>query len=559
MSKMKKYLELNSMYRNRNNYPNPASFCVNISQRGTRNQLTALDPISYAYPIIFFNGFGIGTSLNDDYVVCEYNVPSTTSGIVNLSTNTKFVVTATTMTLNRRDNYYTGCAIVGTGTEPILNQTRRITEFLYLNTFGTAPNTKDYFSITVDIPFDNFTTSPQSFTIYNPSDFSDTTNMFLFIPTSVNIDNYITNYYVYNYTQCDYAKIISFDGTTHIAKLGIQNSTNTWTIDDYFSVGKESVSVNGTLSYGAVALLKKVNEGFGYPPDAINVKTTTNSTAGSGLTISWVNGNNGEIPDLVSIDYPGTKYIIGDTITVPYENILGSSYTTFIVVGVYPSPGNIVFSEPINSSYINSFIRIFIQTPPFDSIPIQQIVSISDNIAFLKDTTYIQPPFPTYVPEYFLYLYSTDNSIPLIYTGSIITNSQPGAYYVSLISLSLPNQPLVSGGRISGYSFVYVEFENVSTSSSGVKNLIYSNNPNTYKAVFRVSIQELIHPEKEIFTRNTAFEMPQIIIFKQTDDIQITITTPDGQVFQTVQADRFNGPIPNQFLQISALFSIQRL
>ena len=53
--------------------------------------------------------------------------------------------------------------------------------------------------------------------------------------------------------------------------------------------------------------------------------------------------------------------------------------------------------------------------------------------------------------------------------------------------------------------------------------------------------------------------MPQIIIFKETDDIQITITTPDGQVFQTVEADRFNGPIPNQFLQISALFSIQRL
>ena len=366
---MKKYIELNSMYRNRNEYPNPAFFSVNFSQKVTINQLKALDPVSYAYPIVIFNGFGYG---NEHYVTCTYNTPS--SGIINLSTHTRFVVSAVIKTLNRRDNYYTGCAI--STNEP---QTRRITEFLYLN----SKDDYDYFSITIDIPF---TSTSKEFSIYNPSDFNDYNNLFLFIPTSVNIDNYIANYYIYNYTKGDYTKISGFDGTTHIAKLNTPTKLG-WDINDYFSVAKEPVSVYGILSYGAVALLEKVNDGFGYPPNAINVPT--NSTTGIDLAISWVDGKDGKIPELISIFYPGIKYNIGDVITVPYDGIIESSYTTFKVVSVYPSPGNIVFSEPINNKYINSFIRILINS--FDSI--QQIVSFYNNVAFLKDNSYIQPIF----------------------------------------------------------------------------------------------------------------------------------------------------------------------
>ena len=55
MSRVKKYLELNSAYRNRNEFPNPSDFQVQISQRGDRSQELALDPISTSYPLLIFS------------------------------------------------------------------------------------------------------------------------------------------------------------------------------------------------------------------------------------------------------------------------------------------------------------------------------------------------------------------------------------------------------------------------------------------------------------------------------------------------------------------------
>ena len=51
---VQKFLELDSNYRDRNRYPYPASFECEISQSGTRGQINAIDPISYAYPQMVF-------------------------------------------------------------------------------------------------------------------------------------------------------------------------------------------------------------------------------------------------------------------------------------------------------------------------------------------------------------------------------------------------------------------------------------------------------------------------------------------------------------------------
>ena len=49
-----KFLELDSNYRDRNAYPNPADFQVNISQTGLRNNSNALDPVTLGYPVVTF-------------------------------------------------------------------------------------------------------------------------------------------------------------------------------------------------------------------------------------------------------------------------------------------------------------------------------------------------------------------------------------------------------------------------------------------------------------------------------------------------------------------------
>ena len=550
MSKVKKYLELNSAYRNRNLFPNPGKFQVNISQSGTKSQQDALDPISYAYPIYQFN-FG---STFDGFITCKYKVPSSQIGntypvtIANDGSGTLFVVSISVNTYSRDDNYYTGCCIVGATT----GQVRLITSYIYLSTIqNTATTTLDYLEIGVNYPFDNFTTN-QTLYIYNPSDFGDYNNLFLFIPSSQNVDNYINNYYVYNYNRADYTKIKGFDATSHIAKLDTPKKPG-WTVLDYFSIAQEPPSNYGNLPYGVVFQLSaKITPSFDtdYPQAGVNVSTLGGT--GTGLTVSWSGGVNGELPNNINVYYGGSKYLVGDIIDISGGNGQGK----YKISSITQPSGTIVFDFLLDNSYINSFIRIMTS----NSSSIQQIVGFYRNIAYVKDTSYTQPLSSNTVPVcFFLYQYSTDNVCPFVYTGTIISNNQPTAYYVSLVSLSLPNQPLLTGGRITDYPFVYVEFENVGTSSTGVKNLIYSNNPNANKAVFRVSIQELIYPKTELFTKNTAIEMPQVIVFKQTDDVRITIRLPNGNVFQTVQTDTVSGSVTNFFIQISALFSILKI
>ena len=69
-------------------------------------------------------------------------------------------------------------------------------------------------------------------------------------------------------------------------------------------------------------------------------------------------------------------------------------------------------------------------------------------------------------------------------------------YEISLLNLVLPNTTLVSGfgGRIAFYPYVYVELENVSASSGRNQGIIYSNNPNAIKALFRAAIKDVPNP-----------------------------------------------------------------
>ena len=46
-----RYLEIDSTYRNRNLWPDPSNFEIEISQTGTKNKNNALDPVSLSTPI----------------------------------------------------------------------------------------------------------------------------------------------------------------------------------------------------------------------------------------------------------------------------------------------------------------------------------------------------------------------------------------------------------------------------------------------------------------------------------------------------------------------------
>ena len=155
--------------------------------------------------------------------------------------------------------------------------------------------------------------------------------------------------------------------------------------------------------------------------------------------------------------------------------------------------------------------------------------------------------------------FSYDNLSPFIYDGGLTTQEMV-SYEIELISIVLPNLPIDSnkGGRISSYPYIYVELYNISGSSfGGNRNAIYSNNPNSIKAVFRTSIDDVSNPTTTPFIRLKGHSMTQTIKFKPNDNLKFAVRLPDGQLFKTIKEEDYGPLKPNSSIQISALFSIK--
>jgi hypothetical protein len=154
--------------------------------------------------------------------------------------------------------------------------------------------------------------------------------------------------------------------------------------------------------------------------------------------------------------------------------------------------------------------------------------------------------------------YSLDNLHPLNFTGTRVSQSQMVCFEIKLISLTLPNQPLDNkiGGLISFYRYVYVEFSNINT--RGNKGVIYSNNPNANKALFKVSISDTSTPLKSKFIKLRGGET-QTVKFRPNDNFYFRVFLSNGELFETSQKDTAPPLPPDFFLQISAQFEIKRL
>lgn len=151
--------------------------------------------------------------------------------------------------------------------------------------------------------------------------------------------------------------------------------------------------------------------------------------------------------------------------------------------------------------------------------------------------------------------FSYDNLNPFVYTGSLISQQELVCYEIELLSLLLPTETLTvaNGGAISYYPYVYVELSNTCSSN---RNIIYSNNPNSTKQLFRVPIFDI--QDNPVFTK-IGGGMSQTIKFKPNDTLYFAVTLPNGEVFQNIVPERFSPLSPEPRIQISAMFSLKRL
>jgi hypothetical protein len=149
-----------------------------------------------------------------------------------------------------------------------------------------------------------------------------------------------------------------------------------------------------------------------------------------------------------------------------------------------------------------------------------------------------------------------DNAASLDYIGTMVSVNQAICYDIELIELILPNIPLQNGTIISTYPFVYVQLKNVSSPIGVSPSTIYSNNPPSTYALFVVLITDITDPTTSAFVKLRCSTVVRVK-FKPNDSFHFSVTLPDGTYVTPAMPDYFSPYAPNPALQIHATFGIK--
>jgi hypothetical protein len=292
-------------------------------------------------------------------------------------------------------------------------------------------------------------------------------------------------------------------------------------------------------------------------------KVSVTDTVTSGPITNW------QLTDNFSMRFEAPYIDNSSSITVS----AGSTNSTLIISGLPQSSDNYykhssirILPVPIlgiykyNYSYDTGYS--FSLPPPINessTIVSSSYNNITNLTTFVVSKAFTAAPSTGSLIE--IMSFSKDNLYPFVYTGSLVSQQEMVCYEVQLLNLVLPNSILKvgEGGRIAFYPYVYVQLSNVSASGAGLKNVIYSNNPNATNATFRVPIYDVQNPLISSFVKVDGNGMRQTIKFTPNDTLLFSVTISDGEVFQTVLIDTLSPALPNPLAQVSALFAIKRL
>jgi hypothetical protein len=521
-----KYLELDSTYRNRNLNENvgPGSFISQIAQTGMGTQITAVDPITYAYPDIVFR-------YQDTAATFTYTQPITNTGF---SSETKFLLTGTAA--HAVNGFFVGAVLnvavpamstVQNEADGFLNF--RITEWIKLS------DTQFLVSTELPVPLSIFNAPPAppgppapastTINIFQPS--TDITAVgggvqYVYIPSSLSIPNYYTGSYIYNQTLNLASLITSYDKDTHRAQI---TTTVAWGGTHVLVVRKQlPKSYSDPFPYTQFARIPSATGAINaIAPNRVVDLLINNGGAAIPLDASFINSFLRFFAN--TTDYTVNK-IIGIVLAV---TPVGGGATTFVID--YNGSAYYQYNNATTTAQYTSSAVVDIST-----VALPAAGSLCEIMSF-----------------------SIDNYSPFSYNGSMSSQNQAVSYDVTLNSLVLPNVVLTTGGRIAYYPFVYVELENLSTTTGGNRNAIYSNNPNATKAVFKVPITDLNHPATTPFVKLTGNGMTQTLVFKSNTDMKMTVRLPDGSIFTPATSENPLGKAPNCLIQLSALFGLTRV
>lgn len=554
-----RYIEIDSTYRNRNQWPNPAEFEMLISQSGRKDKFSSVDPVSNSARLANWISNNFDSGVASRTITVTVDTATVADPLPGTSSQQNFIVTAANPpSLQEIENYYINAIADNT----TISEQRRITEYTYL---GLDSSGDGRALISIDSPYGSTFAPGDTIIISDPTDISDPNNPQIFVPNGRISNNAYPGCLLYNVTRSlatgipEYRIINGYNSVTHLLSLeangpatATSGSIAAWNVTDELAIRKEPPQI-GTLNNNISS-----NNVFSLP-------TSFNSEydAFRNSFIQITSGpSTGDIRLINRYETFSGNAINGTLTTIIFpagaSNISGFYNNSYVQITSGASAGDVrqVTDYTITGSGSN-----LVRTATVDS-PFTAAIAPTDSFTFRSG--FVSEAFSSGVNngDNFEFLhFSYDNMNGFVYTGSLVSQQEMVCYEIELLNLILPNITLNTGvgSRIVFYPYVYVEISNISGASAGNKNIIYSNNPNSTKMTFRVPIDDTPSPLISTFIKVDSDGSVQTIKFKPNDNLRFSVRLPNGDLFQTLETDNFGPLHPNPIVQISAMFSIRRI
>jgi hypothetical protein len=536
-----RYIEIDSTYRDRNKWPNPAEFEVVVAQSGRKDKMNADDPVSDSAPInnFYWKSNMFALSQNSTIITSVQSVATAQFGAAGDNKTIIEIKCDTTNDFQTVENYYAGAVAYNQNKL----QSSRIISYIYMGN-NRAQITVEGFTTTQPV---------DKIQIIDPSDISDQQNAFIFVPNGRIAYNAYPGYILYNQTRNNYVNILGYNPITRLLKLDNITGKN-WNLNanQVFSIHKKHPIKDTINNVDLDDMVISLPSTFTNEQDAY-----VNSY------ITLFNDPKFQSPRRI-IRYETftgkTPAIADNTTTIKFPNTAskknGYYNNAWIQIMSGPCAGDV--QKIINYAVTGvepNLTRVATVNNPFSG-------TIDDNIDFTFRSVFLESPLEIAIarPTTFqIFQFSHDNHNPFVYTGSM--QQEIVCYQIELLNIIIPNKILNCGvgSRIAFYPYIYVELSNISGSSSGMKNSIYSNNPNATSMVFRVPIYDVQNPTNSSFVKLDGDGMTQTLKFKPNDSIFFSVHLSNGELFKTLENETYAPLAPNPEIQISAAFSFKRV
>ena len=509
-----RYLEIDSTYRDRNAFPEVSQFEVQISQSGRRSKENSIDPVCLSAPIAQwtsnrFNALSSGSNITAEVISVPSPAIAAGTDNINLIVRVKYTALETgvhpgSQQLQKIKNYYLSANVRVQISPTPTYAYRPIAYYEWLSTDGTN---YDYARIVLTSAFQD-TILPlgvgTAIQIFDPTALSLNPPC-IFVPNGYVGANCYYGLYMYNETLNQYRKIVNYDFAVNLAFL--ESAVPSWAATHNYSIRKELPAMSNIQFTSATT-------------STINCPLTGGSAFNGVQVANYYNHN------FIRIIPNGSA--TGGT-GIYNHNALAPSGEMRRIIGYTLLPPN----SPTQVQ--------FTVTPSFSAAP---TVSGGGNTHSFE-----------------ILSFSYDNACPFVYSGSLVSQQEMVCYQIELLNLILPNKTLNTqyGSRIAYYPYVYVELSNVSSTGGGLTNIIYSNNPNSTRMIFRACIDDMNQPQNAPFIKIDGDKMVQTIKFKPNDNLRFRVILPNGELFRVNDQEYFSPNQPNDKNQITALFAIKRL